>query len=289
MAKGISLNIGLNLVDPNQYGDSFEELEGCENDARAMLALAAGQGFQTTLLLNNQATTTAVISEIKNAASQLNGGDFFLLTYSGHGSQLINELNGDDEPDGLDETWVLYDRNLIDDELAVLWSQFRTDVRILVVSDSCNSGTIAQSLQVSPTSLASSHSQASPHGQAVSHSQPGRRSRGIRRGMQVGHMSQFRKTYDDIRSGLPNLDTLAIGASVLSLSACEDGQSADDGMENGAFTGAILQVWDNGAFFGDYNQFYDRLLDEKLCIQKPQISLTGGSNINFMKQRPFTI
>ena len=40
---------------------------------------------------------------------------FFLLTYSGHGGQ-INDVNND-EPDGLDETWALYDRELVDDEL----------------------------------------------------------------------------------------------------------------------------------------------------------------------------
>ncbi|MCI0391593.1 MAG: caspase family protein [Acidobacteria bacterium] len=265
MARGISLNIGLNHVDPDQYGDEFDVLEGCVNDAQDMSALAAAQGFQTKLLLNHQATTTAVSGEIENAANQLGGGDFFLLTYSGHGSQLINELNGDYEPDGLDETWVLFDRNLIDDELTVLWSKFQPDVRILVISDSCNSGTVNQPFQ------------------------PGRRTRGIRRRIQVGHMSKFRKNYDAIRSGLPNLERLDIGASVLSLSACEDGQSADDGMENGAFTGALLRVWDNGAFLGDYNLLYDRLLDKNLGIQIPQISLTGSSIINFLKQRPFTI
>jgi len=289
MAKGISLNIGLNFVDPYQYGDSFEELQGCENDARDMLTLAATQGFQTTLLLNNQATTTAVIREIKDAAARLNGGDFFMLSFSGHGAQLINELNGDDEPDGLDETWVLFDRNLIDDELDVLWSQFKPDVRILVVSDSCNSGTIIQSTQPSPQCQPSSPGWPGSPGRADHVGQRGRRSRGIRRGAQVGHMTQFRKTYDDVLSGLPHPGTRAIGASVMSLSACEDGQSADDGVENGAFTAALLRVWDNGAFTGDYEQLHERLLDKNLGIQKPQISVTGASNINFMKQRPFTI
>ena len=263
MAKGLSLNIGLNHVDPNQYGDYFDELEGCENDAREMLALAAAQGFQTTLMLNNQATSTAITNKIKNAAKQLSGGDFLLLTYSGHGAQLINELDEDEESDGVDETWALFDRNLIDDELTVLWSQFQPDVRILVISDSCHSGLFTRSFG------------------------RGRHSRGIRRRTQQGYMDQFSKTYDDIRRRLPNLRTLAIGASVLSLSACEDGQSADDGVVNGAFTGALLRIWDNAAFIGDYHRLYQLLLEENL--EKPQISLTGSSNIPFMEERPFTI
>src|SRR5215510_2906742 len=265
MAIGISLNIGLNQVDPKRYGDYFDELEGCENDARDMRALAAAQGFQTTLMLNNQATSTTVTNKIKDAANQLSGGDFILLTYSGHGAQLINELNEDEESDGLDETWALFDRNLIDDELTVLWSQFRPDVRILVISDSCHSGAFTR-----------------PFGS-------GRRSRGIRRRSQQGRMIQFREIYDAIRRRLPNMRALEIGACVLSLSACEDGQSADDGAENGAFTGALLLIWDNGAFIGDYHRLYQSLLEENLYLQKPQISLTGSSNISFMEQRPFTI
>src|SRR5262245_8563678 len=188
MAIGISLSIGLNHVDSKQYGDYFDELEGCENDARDMLKLAAAQGFQTTLMLNSQATSTAVTDKIKDAANRLSGGDFFLLTYSGHGAQLINELDEDEESDGLDETWALFDRNLIDDELAVLWSQFKPDVRILVISDSCHSGMFTRSFERD------------------------RRIRGIRPWTHQRHMNQFRKTYDDIRRSLPNLRTLAIGA-----------------------------------------------------------------------------
>ncbi len=265
MARGISLNIGLNYVDRNRYGNYFDELEGCENDARDMLALAAAQGFQTTLMLNNQATSTAVTNKIKDAANQLSVGDFFLLTYSGHGAQLLNELDEDEESDGVDETWALFDRNLIDDELTVLWSQFQPDVRILVISDSCHSGVSTRSFR------------------------NGGRLRGILMRTQQGQIDQFSKTYDDIRRRLPNMRTLEIGASVLSLSACEDGQSADDGAENGAFTSALLRIWDNGAFIGDYRRLYQLLLEENLGVQKPHISLTGSSNIPFMEERPFTI
>ena len=46
-----------------------------------------------------------------------------------------------DEPDRTDETWVLFDRQLVDDELYEMWPQFVPGVRILVLSDSCHSGT----------------------------------------------------------------------------------------------------------------------------------------------------
>ena len=72
----------------------------------------------------------------------------FLLTYSGHGSQ-VPDKNGDETEDGYDETWVLYDRQLVDDELYALWSKFAAGVRIVVLSDSCHSGTaIRETLDV---------------------------------------------------------------------------------------------------------------------------------------------
>ena len=38
-----------------------------------------------------------------------------------------------DEPDHRDETWCLYDGEIIDDELLDLWSGFGKGVRILVI------------------------------------------------------------------------------------------------------------------------------------------------------------
>jgi len=144
-SKGIGLHIGLNHVDASAYpGYRIPVLRGCVNDANDMQAQAKNRGFETSQLLDDQATSAAVISAISDAAKALRGGDIFLLTYSGHGSQVPDIDN--DETDGLDETWVLYDRQLLDDELYALWGQFERDVRILVISDSCHSGTITREL-----------------------------------------------------------------------------------------------------------------------------------------------
>src|SRR5262245_37774163 len=116
MAKGISVHIGLNRVNTSAYpGYSIPILSGCVNDAKDMKAIAGSLGYSSTLLLDDQATASAVISAIGKAAKNCVSGDILFLTYSGHGSQ-VPDTNGD-EPDGQDETWVLYDRMLIDDEL----------------------------------------------------------------------------------------------------------------------------------------------------------------------------
>lgn len=139
---GYSLHIGLNRVDPNAYGGWDGALSGCVNDARSMEALARAAGFAPTVLLDAQASSQAVIGELSLLAQQAAPGDICLVTYSGHGGQ-VDDVNGDDA-DAQDETWVCYDRQVVDDELAQMWSQFQTGVRVLVLSDSCHSGTVAR-------------------------------------------------------------------------------------------------------------------------------------------------
>ena len=88
MAKGMSLSIGLNAVDPKHYGDWSGELNACEADAAEMSALAKSQGFRPTVLLTRRATRARVQAELGKAARQLAAGDIFMLSYSGHGGQL---------------------------------------------------------------------------------------------------------------------------------------------------------------------------------------------------------
>src|SRR5262245_57351527 len=128
MAQGIAIHIGLNRVDPNHYKDASGDpwngqLFGCEADARDMAAIAPVQGFTSTSLLNEPATSNDVLSVLADASTRLASGDIILVTYSGHGSQ-VPDLHRDEESDKLDETWCLFDRQLVDDELYACWSRF---------------------------------------------------------------------------------------------------------------------------------------------------------------------
>ena len=115
MAKALSLHIGLNFVDPNAYNGWDGKLDGCINDANAMKRIADSQGFTSTTLIDSQATASTVTNKISDICRQLDNGDFFLLTYSGHGGQVID--NTGEEVDGQNETWVLWDRQFIDNEV----------------------------------------------------------------------------------------------------------------------------------------------------------------------------
>ena len=141
LGKGYALAIGLNQVNPEDYAGWSGDLTGCEPDARDMKSIATEQGFIVETLLTAQATREAVLDRIHAYAGSLQNGDLLVVSYSGHGGQ-IPDQNGDEDDDGLDETWCLYNGELLDDELFEAWTKFRDGVRILVFSDSCHSGTV---------------------------------------------------------------------------------------------------------------------------------------------------
>jgi hypothetical protein len=143
--RALSLHIGVNRVDPARYGGWNGALNGCENDARTMMAIATAEGFTTKTLFTQQATTTNVVAEIRAAAARLTSGGVFLLTYAGHGGQVPN-TSADAEEDQQDETWVLYDRQFLDDEIEQALTAFAAGVNIVMLSDSCHSGTVCRKM-----------------------------------------------------------------------------------------------------------------------------------------------
>ena len=100
-----------------------------------MTSVGKSRGFKVTTLLTKEATRERVIKTIRKASRTLKSGDIFMLSYSGHGGQLPDR--NEDEADAMDETWCLYDGELVDDEMYSLYGGFALGVRILVFSDSC--------------------------------------------------------------------------------------------------------------------------------------------------------
>jgi metacaspase-1 len=280
--KGISLHIGLNRVDPIHYAGWKGELVACENDARDMETIAKAQGFVTQSLLTKAAISSAVLDAIEKGAKELVEDDFFLLTYSGHGGQ-INNVNNH-EPDGLDETWVLYDRELVDDELYAMWSRFRPGVRIFVLSDSCRSGTMTKELFLNPASFL-------PHleRRVRASTGPGLRPKFLPPDVQSKIYKERATLYDEIRKKTPRREKVNVECSVILVSACQDNQVAMDGTKNGLFTAILLKVWDNGRFSGGYHHFRNEIAGFLPPTQSPKYAIVGHRERAFEHQRPFSI
>ena len=271
MKKGISLHIGLNYVDPKHYDGWDGELFACEADANDMTSLAKSRGFKTQTILRKKATAKTVKEAISMASRALKKGDTFFLTYSGHGGQ-VPDLNGDegafgDTLDQKDETWCLYDRQVVDDELAALYAEFKSGVRILVLSDSCHSGSVTRRMEPMP---------------------PGRARLMPPLKAEAVYVKN-QEVYDDIQRDVAGSEQQEIQATVLLISGCQDRQLSRDGDLNGAFTGMLKTVWNNGAFQGGYRYFRDSIAAKMSEDQIPNYFVTGAPNKKFENEQPFTI
>lgn len=272
MAVGKSLHIGVNVVDPDHYRGWSGPLKGCENDAKAMHALSTKEGFDATLLLTAAATRSSVSEHIASAASELQSGDIFLLTYAGHGGQ-VKDVDGD-EDDQKDETWCLYDGQLLDDELSVMWAGFSHGVRVLLLSDSCHSGSVSKGGGIVDG--------------AADPAEEGGVYRYMPRDAAIETYRKNRGFYSDLQLALPDPRPV-ISATVRLISGCQDHQRSSEKDGNGLFTRALTTLWADGSFEGNYAELHAAvcgLLPEK---QQPNHLVIGSPNSEYDRQRPFSV
>ena len=277
MPQGLSIHVGLNEVDPEHYQGWDGKLVACEFDANDMEKLAADNGFETKKMLTKEATAQALLSAIEDAGSKLESGDILLVTDSSHGGQ-VPDTNGD-EDDRMDETWVMYDRQVVDDELYALWAKFKPGVRIAVFSDSCHSGTVGREVEdaVGRERLA----------QSVDTDQP--RIKGIPDDKMRATYEANKKLYDDIQKSVPPFDKSDIAAGLILISGCQDNQTSLDGDKNGLFTQTLLKVWNDGKFRGGYRTFRKKIAKDMPPWQSPNFFVIGEVDTKFSNQHPFTV
>ena len=294
MATGHSLHLGLNSVDPSHYDGWSGPLGGCENDANDMAAIARGQGYASSkVLLTQQATAGTFLNEMLALAGKARPGDIVFLSYSGHGGQ-VPDLDGDEEDDGLDETWCLYDRMLIDDELFKLFSRFATDVRIFMLSDSCHSGTVAKNIMARsgvsfddlPRAARSANEALVPGGASLAGFDR------IRLAPPDKTLAAYMKNesmYRSLQSAASGAEQGPCAAGVILISGCKDNEVSWDGSANGLFTQTLKHVWNNGIFTGDYGTFHRSIKQYLVGRQSPNFFRVGNVTKEFREQKPFTI
>lgn len=269
---GVSLHVGLNGLNPDDYAGWDGRLAACENDATAMELLARREGYRTQRLVTAQATRAAVVGAIEAAADELWAGDTFLMTISAHGSQ-VRDYNGDeasaDPSDTQDETYCLYDGQVIDDEMFSLYRRFRRDVRVVIVADCCHSGGALRRMQIDAAARAAGAGGSLADRLAADAARDAPRVRlmpdSVRTRIaleQEDRLRDYARQFRHINESIVTSPlTSDIEASVLQLSACTESQLASDGDEYGAFTAALLATWRDGRFTGDYQAFHRAILD----------------------------
>ncbi len=249
MAHASALLVGLKSVDPAAYNnwDGTAGCWGCELDVDNIQRILNPLGYQIKTLKTAQATRDAILSSLYRAAETTVSGDIFVFYYSGHGGQQPDY--NDEEPDGKDETLVAYDREVIDDKIHAALLRFRQGVRVVMISDSCNSGTNYRGLRTIINREAS--------------------------------------TFKPI-AAMRSRD-LAIKAQLIHMGGCRDGFGSSGYYGGGAFTMALCEAWNNGEFQGNFEQLHAKIEQLITSDQQPQYSEYGPVNDYFRNQRAFAV
>ena len=137
----------------NNYPGTHMDLKGCINDANDWAAELGNRGFVVDKLIDKDATKAAMVAGFKSVIGGAGSGDLVVITFSGHGTY-VPDLNGD-EVDGLDEGLCPYDIQtgggaLIDDDIHALFAARAAGVRLVLISDSCHSGTVTRAAAADP-------------------------------------------------------------------------------------------------------------------------------------------
>jgi hypothetical protein len=249
MAKASALLVGLKRVDPDAYDGWTGEngCWGCELDVDNIERILKPLGYHVKMLKTGEATRDKILSSLYRAADNTVADDIFVFYYSGHGGQQP-DIDGD-ELDGKDETLVAYDREVIDDKINFALAKFKPGVRVVMISDSCNSGT-------------------NYRGRAT---------------VKVDEESIFRPA---ARKSDKAFD---IKAQLIHLGGCRDGFTSAGYQGGGAFTMALCEAWQNGAFGGTFKELHSKICEVIRSSQRPQHNEYGPVSDAFKNQRAFAV
>jgi hypothetical protein len=175
-AKGKKYGLFIGI---NAYEGGINPLKGCVNDATKMReAMTTKFGFNvadTTLLTDAAATRAGILANLNKYATLAGVGDVLVVHYSGHGTLFPDKYSEEQDetkliymelPDENGNMEVLYERGtydsaivpvdarsktsgkpwrnlILDDELyAILGGVTRKGAQVVLISDSCHSGSI---------------------------------------------------------------------------------------------------------------------------------------------------
>lgn len=148
------------LIGINRY-QALPSLNGSLNDIERMRqVLTTRWGFQPhriTMLTDQAATRAGMLAAFDKLTKETGPEDVVYVHYSGHGSQ-VEDFSGDETDDHLDETLVPHDGrtanvpDITDDELDEIFSRLKAR-SVVIVLDSCHSGTATRSLDIRTRSV----------------------------------------------------------------------------------------------------------------------------------------
>ena len=241
----------------NNYPGTGNDLAGCVNDVNDWTKALEGRGFKVTQMVDKAATKNAMVEGIRKLVRDAKSGDVALLQYSGHGSWVPDEDG--DEPDGRDEVLCPCDIGpeafIRDDDLYDLFAERQSGVRIVFLSDSCHSGTVAKFAPMADVNPRLPRARFLPPNAFLPASR---------------HEATARLARSPVRGSKPHQGLL--------ISGCQDVQTSADAWfgdrPNGAFTYYALKALPGLPANATYRQWYAALrefLPSPVYTQRPNL------------------
>lgn len=138
----ISLCVGI-----NEYADLPDStLAGCVSDALNWKGALEARGFEVGSLIDGFALRSVILNALREYVGELKRDDKLVFTNSSHGTWTVDQDG--DEADRRDEAICPHDvasaGPISDDELYEIFSAKAPGSKIIFISDSCHSGTLAR-------------------------------------------------------------------------------------------------------------------------------------------------
>lgn len=141
MHKRIAVCVGI-----NKYPPGVGDLRGCVNDAEDWASVLTNHGFTSVARLKDAAATVSAIeSALGSLVDCANDGGVAVFTFSGHGTWTFDNPDTPDESDNRDEALCACDGNILDDDIRGILNGVNGSGNIVIISDSCHSGTVTRS------------------------------------------------------------------------------------------------------------------------------------------------
>ncbi len=266
-SKKIAIHIAVDELNQEIYKGQFSDLAGCVNDLNLFKEFTKDK-FDIHELTNKQATRNAVIELLEKTIENTESGDYVIFTYSGHGGTVTDE--DFDETDGKDETLVLHDGMLFDDEIRDFHLRFKKGVRIFWFTDSCHSGSNSRGT----TSRSQIRNENSRNARSGNKSTQRIITTDILNGIYQNNKNDYNRIKKIPRSKRNAADNYA--ASIIHFAACDDSQFAYEENGNGNFSLLTYQtIIDNQNI--SYKDLFDKVVSQMPSRQTPQINLYGDT------------
>ena len=141
------------FVGISDYPGEADDLPLTAKDAIALQsAFIRGVGMaadDSVLLTDKDATMSAVREAIARLGAQAGPNDTFVFFYSGHGGRLKRGDYQQTDPDGMDETLMMYDGHILDDEFNTILDGVSAGTTLILL-DSCFAGGFSKDVITKP-------------------------------------------------------------------------------------------------------------------------------------------